>query len=184
MENSLLSVYNKNVYNDTFFILNLIYDLLNYVLFEILTSIIDIYMVLRLRGVLDEKFKQSESLIKDAKKLENMKKEHEGALKKANKMVILNTSISILFRMPIAFLPIINVYAEFYYKKDSNLLNHPSFDIFYFFLIDSGFYQIINDLSDFLYTFSLSILLFIYLKFDKKFHEGFKCIFFKTENKK
>ena len=179
----------KDVLNDVFYILNMINDLLNYVLFEIVTSIIDIYMVLRLRRVLDEKFKQSESLIKDAKKLENMKKEHEEALKKANKMVILNTTISILFRMPIAFLPIINVYAEFYYKADlklftSNRIEHPNFDIFYFFLIDSGFYQIINDLSDFLYTFSLSILLFIYLKFDKKFHEGFKCIFSKEEKKK
>ena len=165
--------------NDTFFILNLIFDFLNYVMFEILTSIIDVYMVLRLRRVLDDKFKQSESLIKEAKKLENIKKEHEGALKKANKLVILNTTISILFKMPIAFLPIINVYAEFYYKKDSNPVNHPSFDLFYSFLIDSGFYHIIIEISNFFYTFSLSILLFIYLKFDKKFHEGFKLIFFK-----
>ena len=184
IENNLVSIYNKKVYNDTLFILNMIYDFFNYVLFEILTSIIDIYMVLRLRRVLDEKFKQSESLIKDAKKLENMKKENEGALKKANKMVILNTTISILFRMPIAFLPIINIYAEFYYKNDSNPLNHRNFDIFYTFLTDSGFYQIIIELSDLLYTFSLSFLLFIYLNFDKKFYEGFKCIFFKAENKK
>ena len=181
----LSGMFFKRESNDTFFILNLIFDFLNYVLFEILTTIIDIYMVLRLRTVLDEKFKKSESLIKDVKKLENMKKEQEEALKKANKMVILNTTISILFRMPIVFLPIINVYAEFYYKNLlSNIVDHPHFDLFYSFLTGSGFYQIISELSDFFYAFSLSILLFIYLKFDKKFHEGFKCILFKAEKKK
>ena len=167
--------------NDAFFILNSIVDFLNYVVFEVLTSIIDVYMVVRLRKVLDEKFKKSESLIKDANKLENLKREHEGALKKATKMVVLNMAISILFRMPSAFIPAINVYAEFYYKSYTTYLDHPKFDLFYSFLIESGFYLFICELSDFFYTFSLSILLFVYLGFDKQFHKGFKCVFSSKE---
>ena len=63
--------------------------------------------------------KKSEKLFgnKDQNKLETMKMEYEDAVNKVIKMVILNTTISLLFKLPIAFVPIVNVAAEFYYKN-------------------------------------------------------------------
>ena len=94
--------------------------------------------------------------------------EDEDAIHKVIKMVILNTAISVLFRLPVAFIPVVNVVAEFYYKDYLNLFKHPNFGEFYSFLMDSGYYDLIVECSHSLFNFSLFIQLFIYIKFDKK----------------
>ena len=106
---------------------------------------------------------------KSAEKLENMKKENQDVINKVIKMVVLNTAISVLFRLPIAYIPILNVFAEFYYKNYSNIIFHPKFGKFYLFLVYSGFYDMIVNCSDLLYTISIFIQLFIYTHFDRKF---------------
>ena len=62
------------------------------------------------------------------------KKENENAINKVIKMVIsLNSAISLLFRLPIAFTPIVNVvaeYGEFYSTAPiCYLLYHPTFHL-------------------------------------------------------
>ena len=97
----------------------------------------------------------------------------EEVVNKAIKMVVLNSSIGILFKLPVCFVPLLNVVSEFYFKKYSNVLYNISFALFYIKFFDSSFYSIIQDLSHLLYNLSLSIQMFIYNRFDKKFRTGF-----------
>ena len=169
--------------NDAFIIINSIVDLLNYVVFEIINVIVDIYLVVTLRRTLNEKANKLKTLYgKDSKKLKDKEKEFKEIVDKAIKMVVLNTAISIFFKLPIAFIPVLNVYAEFYYKNLANLITNPHFGYFYSFLLDSGFHKMIIHLSDFFFTFSLFIQLFIYIRFDKKFKAGVKNLFSKLKN--
>ena len=47
---------------------------------------------------------------------EKKKAENEEAVNKAIKMVVLNSVIGIFFKLPVCFIPLLNVYAKFYYK--------------------------------------------------------------------
>ena len=95
-------------------------------------------------------------------------------MNKAIKMVVLNSTIGIFFKLPVCFIPILNVYAQFYFQNSDYKLYHLQFAEFYSMLFDSLFYVLIQDISHFFYTFSLSIQLFIYKRFDKKFQTGFE----------
>ena len=139
---------------------------------------IDIYMVVQLRKVMDEKLKKIESLYSKSKeKIENTMKENDDAMNKAIKMVVINTAIGLLFKMPVSFIPVINVYAEFYYKNFNDRYTRPAFGRFYLYLFDNGFYGQISDLTDFLFIVSISIQPFIYKRFDKKIQTAFDRLF-------
>ena len=167
-----ISIIDSNAFNDAYFIINFICDLFNYVLFVIICVIIDFCMVVQLRRTLEEKTKNSESM---NQKLNDIKKaENENAENKAIKMVVLNSVIGIFFKLPASFIPLLNVVAEFYYKDKMNKYNHPEFGEFYSMLHNTELYSVIQDISYFLYTFSLSIQIFIYIRFDKKFQAGFE----------
>ena len=160
----------------------------------VICVVIDICMVVQLRRTLEEKEKKSESL--NQKQNQNKKAENEEAVNKAIKMVVLNSLIGVLFKFPVCFIPLINVCAEFYYKQafigdnaityvtqySAYLVFHPRFNQFYSMLIDTGFYELIQDISHFLYAFSLSIQMFIYNHYDKKFRKGFDRIRGKNDN--
>lgn len=88
-------------------------------------------------------------------------------------MVVLNSTIGILFKLPVSLVPLINVVAQFYYKNDNNSFAHPGFHEFYLTLYITGLNILLQDLSGFLYTLSLSIQMFIYKRFDKKLQAGF-----------
>jgi hypothetical protein len=118
---------------------------------------------------LNEKTKKSES--NQNKTTKNA--EYEEAVNKAIRMVVLNSAIGILFKLPVSIIPIINVVAEFYFKNILSLFLHPGFHEFYLMMYNTGLNILIQDLSGLLYTFSLSIQMFIYKRFDKKFQTGF-----------
>ena len=164
----------RNNLRSAYFIINMINDLLNNLLFVLICSGIDIYMVVRFRRTLEEKLEKSKSMNEGNEKLELKKKEFEEAIAKAVKMVVINTFINLLFKLPSTILPIINTYAQYYYKDQTRKYSHPTFGRFYSRLFDSGFYEFTIDLSDFLFLISISIQFFIYKKFDKKFRIGLK----------
>ena len=163
------------IFDDAFFIVNTISDIINYFLFVLICIIIDIYMVVKLRNALADKMQKIERLYTDSNKskLESTQKENEDAENKAIQMVVINTAIGLLFKMPVSIIPIINVYAEFYFKKSENVSSHPAFGQFYSSLFHNGFYSQISDLADFLFVISISIQFFIYIRFDKKFQTAF-----------
>ena len=157
---------------DFYFTFNSISELVNYLVFVVICIIIDICMVVKLRKTLNEKNKKSDSMNKTQN--QNKKAENEEAVKKAIKMVVLNSSIGILFKLPVCIIPLINMFAKFYYKNKSSKYSHPSFHIFYTsMLIDCGFSTLIQDMSHLFFTLSLSIQMFIYNRFDKKFRTGY-----------
>ena len=158
-------------FDNFFFIYNSISDLINYLVFVVICAIIDVSMVVQLRRVLVEKTNKSESMnqkLNEAKKAEN-----DEVLNTAIKMVVLNSLIGIFFKLPLVFIPIINTYAVFYYKDSYYQYFHPYFGEFFILLYDSGAYYLIQDVSYLLYNISLSIQVFIYNRFDKKFRTAF-----------
>ena len=165
-----------------YFIFNSISELINYVVFVVVCVIIDICMVVQLRQVLEEKTKKSESMM-DQKQSETKKAENEEAVNKAIKMVVLNTAIGILFKLPVSLIPLLNVIADFCRQKINDYKFTYFFNI-YIFLIDSEFYNFIEDMSNFLFTLSMSIQLFIYHRFDKKFRTGYERLMDKILTRK
>ena len=85
--------------------------------------IIDICMVVQLRRTLEEKAKKSESL--NQKQNESKKVENEEVVNKAIKMVVLNSAIGIFLKLPVCIIPLLNVYAQFYFKNNGfeNIIN-------------------------------------------------------------
>jgi len=177
-DNDIFNSYiEKPAFLDAFFIINSISDILNYIVYVIICFIVDIYMIIKLRAVLEEKTKKSKTLKVSSTNSQKNQEESEEAISKAIKMVVINTAINLLFKIPISFLPILNTYAQFYRKNVMLLFEKPIFKEFYVSIINSGFYAMIEDLSDFLYCFSISIQFFIYLRFDTKFINGFNLLF-------
>ena len=170
MSNELSIIVNEEkTFNDVYFIINVISDLVNYLVFVVICIIIDICMVVQLRRILEEKLKKSLSL--NQKQNVSKTTECEEIVNKAIKMVVLNSVIGIFFKLPVSFLPLLNVFADFFFKK---LESYYLFIEFYSALIDSGFYALIQDMSHFFFTLALSIQLFIYYRFDKKFLIGYQ----------
>ena len=164
-----------------YFIYNSITDLINYVVFVIISIIIDVSMVIRMKQTLNEKlkrYKKENGLIK----YEAKKKENKDAIDKLIHMVVINTALGVLFKLPSSFIPLDNLYATFYYRSYKNLFIAPVFGEFYSYLMDTGFYSLINDICEFLYIVSIAILFFIYKRFDKKFQEGYQILFANDKN--
>lgn len=169
--------YQSNMFKDvnlTYFILNSISDLLNYVVFLFVHLFIDIGMVVKLRETLIANFERSKSLhSKD--QLEKKMNENESVLNKAIWMVILNTSLGFLLKLPACINSIVMLVNQII--KNNDYINHHFFGRFYMrFCIDAGLCDMFLQLSNFLYLVSISIGLFFYLHFDKNIKVAFKRI--------
>ena len=173
MDIMLLSM-DSTRFEDFYFTYNTISDLVNYLVFVVICIIIDICMVVQLRRTLSEKAMKSESM--NSQNQKSKQAENDKAVNKAIKMVVLNTVIGVFFKLPILLIPLLNLCAQFYYKSRTYKYHYPSFDIFYSMLFDIGLYSLIQDMSHFLFTLSLSIQMFIYKRFDKKFRNGYEKI--------
>ena len=171
----------SHTFDDAYFIMNSISDIINYVIFVLICVFIDIYMVVELRQVMADKLRKIKRIYAKSKtKVENTKKENDVAMNKAKRMVLINTAIGFLFKMPISFIPILNVYAAFYYKDFNMRYIHPSFGRFYSSLFFNGFYGQFSDFADFLFILSISIQPLIYKHFDKKIQIAFLRLFLKN----
>ena len=160
---------------DFYMIFNVISDLFNYLVFVFLCFLVDIGMLIKLRSTVNESIERIKSIGLSEKQMETKKSEMEVTMKKSIRMVVVNTSISFLFKLPFVFLPLVNAIANFYYKHIDHI-NHrhrnPAFDRFYTHLFETDFSSLIQDSTELLYLISISIQYFIYKKFDKKFKEG------------
>ena len=178
-----IDVKKSHTFDDAYYIMNSISDIINYVIFVLICIFIDIYMVHELRIVMADKLQKIERLYAghSKAKVESVKKENDEAINKAIRMVIINTAIGLLFKMPISFIPILNVYAAFYYKSVETRYIHPAFGRFYSSLFFNGFYSQISDFADFMFIFSISIQSLIYKHFDRKFQTAFNRTFHKDQ---
>ena len=168
----------SHAFDDAFFLVNSISDLTNYVVFVLICVSIDVYMVVELRKVMSDKMNKIRALYCNSKaKIESAMKENEDAMNKAIRMVVINTAIGLLFKMPLSFIPLINVYAEFYYKNSHNRYTRPAFNRFYLYLFNNGVYSQVSDLADFLFVVSISIQPLVYKRFDRKIQTAFDRLF-------
>ena len=165
-----------------YFVYNSISDLINYVVFVIICIIIDVSMVIQVKKILKDKLKWYKK--ENQSKYEVKKKENKDATNKLIKMVVINTALGILFKLPSSLMSIVNLYGTFYFRSYKNLFNAPLFGEFYSYLLDTGFYSLINDVCELLYIVSIAILFFIYKRFDKKFQEGYRLLLANKKKRK
>ena len=142
-----------------FFIYNSVSDVINYVIFVIICVIVDVFMVVRLKRTLDEKLKWYDKETSSVK-FEAKKKDNEEAVNKLIKLVVLNTSLGVLCKLPCSFISIVDLYASFYYRNQVNPLRNPAFGKFFSYLLDSGFFNLIVDIYEFLFVLSVAIQFF------------------------
>lgn len=152
-----------------YYIYNCISDLINYVVFVIVCFALDMFMVIRLRSVLAENKLRIRELFMTKEQYENKCSEFESSLHQGVQMVVINTAVAVLFKMPSAFLPLVNTYAQFYYKKSMTHEDHSKFDQFFLPLVNSGFYWIVDDMARFLFCVYLTTQFFLLNRFDKNF---------------
>jgi hypothetical protein len=176
--------YQSNMFKDvnlTYFILNSISDSLNYGVFLFVHLFIDIGMIVKLRETLIANFERGKSLhSKD--QLEKKMNENESVINKAIWMVVLNTSLGFLLKLPACVYSIVMLVDHIYKNKDIFFTDHYLFARFYMrFCIDAGFCDMFLQLSNFLYLVSISIGFFFYLHFDKNIKMAFKRIIFSSK---
>ena len=165
-----------------YFIYNIVSDIINYVIFVIIIISIDIIMLVRMKRILQEKLKWYDKET-NRLKYEAKMKENDDLVNKLIKMVVINTAIGILFKLPSSFMSIVDLCATFYFQNRNNLFTRPAFGEFYFILSNTGFSKLLVDINEFLFILSISIQFFIYKRFDKKFQEGYIMLFFTKKQK-
>jgi hypothetical protein len=160
----------KDSENLIFYILNFISDIFNYFIFLIVNFAIDIGMIVKLKQTLKERlenFKAYSTIAQQEKK----KTDNETVLDNAISMVILNTSINLLLKLPTSFYSFIYLYYGIYRQYNVVYSSDRNFERFIKRIcIDSDFCEMLLKLSEFLYLISISIQLFFYKHYDKKFH--------------
>ena len=165
-----------------YFIFNFISDLLNYQVFLFVHLSIDIGMVVKLKQTLNEKLEKSKAYISKDQQ-EKKEKENETVLDDAVYMVILNSVVGTLLKLPLFLYSLIYFYYSIYRMNDLNFLNHPGFGRFYTrFCIDAYFCDMFHTLADFMYSLLISIHFFVSKRFDRKFRAAFERAFYSKKN--
>jgi hypothetical protein len=163
--------------------IDMVSDLLNYVVFLFVHLAIDIGMVVNLHRTLKEKLENfkvttgSSSIYKEI--LEKKTKENETAVNNAIFMVVVNTTTNFFLKLPSLLYPIIFLTMSIYRKNiPRNIALYPTFGKFYYNVcVASHFCEAFVYISDFSYLFSIAIQIFFYNSFDKKFKNALSRIF-------
>lgn len=174
--------------------LNSTIDLLNHLVFVIANLTIDIYMVVRLKKTLNEKSlrmfgdnkEKNGGMIgmttaKDEEKKAKLKKEIEDAVHNATKMVIVNSCLILLVKLPMMFMSIHKTIERFYFSGQDYYRYHKGFYIFYWRMFKMGFLDMIPDLNALLLVIYVSCQLFFYAHFDKKIKKAFRRLLKKPD---
>lgn len=168
--------------NDVYYVTNLVSDFLNYVVFVIINFWIDIYMLVRLRRTLNDKMKKYAALT-DSTQMSKKEIEMRELMNNAIRMVVVNSTLNFLFKLPHTLVPLQNTIETFYYQSGqfykNRCGNKCNFGFYRFSvnLRDSNVYYLVSDLGEWLQTILISIQLFIFSKFDKKIKMGFHRMF-------
>ena len=163
-----------------FFIVDFISDMLNHFVLLLVNLAIDIGMIVKLKQTLKERlenFKAYSTIAQQEKK----KTENENVMDNAVSMVILNTFLNFLLKLPTSSYSFIYLYYGIYRHYNLYAVNggrHRSFERFMKRIcIDAYFCDMLLELADFLYLICISIQLFFYKHYDKKFNSASKRIF-------
>lgn len=174
---------------DLYFGANLVSDACNYLLFVLINISLDILMLIRLRKTLKDKLERlgvNPNTVKCEKKTNKAKNkiiaEINHAIVNAVRMVIMNSTMNFLFKLPLVFIPLLNVIAAIYFKSDNYKQNLDlRFDNFIKYLTASDLITLMNETADVLFNLYISIQVFIYFKYDFKLKEAFFARFFASK---
>ena len=161
-----------------FFILNFISDILNHFVFLLVNLAIDIGMVVKLKQTLNERLENFKAYSTTAQ-LDKKKTDNENVLNNAISMVIFNTTLNLLLKLPTALYSMIYLFYGIYrqYKAYSVLQNRTWYRFYKRVCIDAYFCEMFLKLSEFLYLLSISIQFLFYKHYDKKLNSAIKKIF-------
>lgn len=174
----------QSVSRNVYFVINLISDILNYVVFVIFNISIDAYMLVCFKITLKEKSKWFENAkekvctTRDSKKISEMTE----AMNNAIRMVVLNSLFNFFFKSPLAIIPFINAIVSFYYKSKLFWNGFYSIDIFFVKSKTFEFYDMIEHLADWLFLILISCQLLFYYRFDKNIKMAFDKFRSKSTN--
>ena len=173
-DNNLTQFGNKD---PTLYILNLISDLFNFFIFSIVNLVIDIGMIVKLRQTLNEKLEKSKEYATKAQQ-EKSRLENETALNKTRSMVIWNISLNIFLKLPATSFSIIHLYFIVFRSNLDNFFKYPGFVNFFTRICINGYLcTVLSQFTNFLYLFYISIQLFFYKHYDKKFSQSYDRLF-------
>ena len=174
----------KYLYHDTkiYFIINFISDLMNYVVFILIHMSMDIGMVIKLRKTLNERLEKSKEF-STKEQQEKKETENESVFQNAISMVIWNTVVGVLLKIPTCIYSLVFMHSVI---NKSDRETHDFSNRLSFFILNvcskSYFCEMFFTLADFLYLLYISIQFFFYKRFDKKFKIAFKRIFAGNES--
>ena len=163
--------------NFTVYILNLISDSFNYFIFLIVNFAIDIGMIVKLRETLNEKLEKSKEYSSKVQQ-EKRSVENETAIDKTRSMIIWNISLNLILKLPAISYSIFHLYFIIFKSNPNNYMNYPRFSRFVMRIcVEGKLCSVIFQFADFLYLFYISIQLFFYKHYDKKFSLSYDKIF-------
>jgi hypothetical protein len=178
------------------FLLSSLSDLLNHFVFTCVNLFVDVVMLVKLRRTLAEKLAKLSSMNLSRKIVEKRKEENRESMNRAVRMVVINSLISILLKLPLMILPVINIAAQFYYLDQRTFMFenffektnygfaaylNRSFGYFFYLFKTSAFPDFIDSVGNFCFSLSLSLSFFVYFNFDKNIYHGFNRIFIKKK---
>ena len=174
----------RNAPKIVFFILNFISDILNHFVFLLVNLAIDIGMVVKLKQTLNERLEKFKAYSTTAQQ-EKKKSDNENVLNNAISMVIFNTTLNLLLKLPTALYSMIYLFYGIYRQHiNYSVSENRNWNKFYMRVcIDAYLCEMFLKLSEFLYLLSISLQFLFYKHYDKKLNSAFKKIFeFKKKN--
>ena len=169
----------SNIYaskpNMVFFIINFISDILNHFVLLILNLAIDVGMIIKLRKTLNERLENFKAFSSTAQQ-EKKKTDNEAVLDNATSMVILNTTLNLLLKLPASLYSLIYLWYSIYLQHNIPTVweNRALERFFKRVCIDAKFCDMLQKLSDFLYLLSISLQFVFYKHYDKKLNSAIK----------
>ena len=169
--------------NVVFFIINFISDLFNHFLLLIVNLAIDIGMIIKLKQTLNERLENFKSYSTIAQQ-EKKKTDNENVMDNAISMVILNTSLNLLLKLPESLYSLIYLWYGIYLHYNDPFVweNRVLERFFKLVCLTSQFCGMLQRLSDFLYLLSISLQFFFYKHYDKKLNSAIKKRFTSKKN--
>ena len=176
----ILNTKNANI---VFYILNFISDILNHCVLLIVNLSLDIGMIIKLKQTLNERFEKFKEYSTTAQQ-EKKKTEKENVLDNAISMVILNTTLNLLLKLPASLYSLIYLWYSYYLQHNIPFVweNFTLERFFKLYFIDANLSGLLIKLSQFLYLLSISLQFVFYKHYDKKLNSAIKKKFGSENN--
>lgn len=168
------------------FVLDFVYDLINYVILTFANVLIDLILLFKVKKVLKERENKMEAMSLNEKSKENRKKENEKIIKNTTWMIISNAFVNFAFKLPLSIISIndLRLIVTSHFKIDRHYKNAFNFPYSMRRLCHlDEICLIFWNFCTFLYIISLSVNLLLYVKYDRNFRQVFKITFERKKKK-